>query len=260
MHVAGSLHRCDVADALDLPFAVFDVGMHRDRDVGEQRPRRCGPDDELARGVTRQGERDVDGIRLYRLVTLRHLVRRQRGTATRAVRQDFVAAIQQRLLVQALEQPPHGLDVRIAVRDVGVLVVEPVADAVRQRFPVGLVLEDAVLAQLVEPLDAVRLDCALAVDVERFLDFDLDRQAVRIPPRDAGHALPQHRVIAADQILQGARENVMDPRPAVGGRWAFEENERRAVARRLDDAREQPLVLPGGEQLFFQLVDRLRRI
>ena len=187
-------------------------------------------------------------------------MRRQRGTTTGAVRQDFVAAIEQRLLVQALEQPPHRLDVRIAVRDVRVLVIEPIADAVRQRFPVGLVLEDAVLAQLVEPLDAVRLDLALAVDVERFLDFDLDRQTMRVPSRDAGHALPQHRVIAADQILQGARENVMDPRPAVGGRWAFEENERRAVARRLDDARQQPLILPRGEQLFFQLVDRLRRV
>src|SRR5205807_9496372 len=108
----------------------------RDRDVGEQRPRRYGQDDELARGVTRQGKRDIDGIRLYRLVTLRHLVRRQRGTATRAIRQDFVAAIEQRLLVQALEQPPHRLDVRIAVRDVGMLVVEPITEAVRQRFPV----------------------------------------------------------------------------------------------------------------------------
>src|SRR2546430_10553211 len=113
-------------------------------------------------------------------------------------------------------------------------------DAVRQRFPVRLVLEDALLAQLVEPLDSVRFDLAFAVDVERLLDSDLDRQAVRVPPRDAGHALPQHRVVTADQIFQGSRENVMDSRPAVCGRRAFEENERRTVARRVTDAREQP--------------------
>src|SRR2546430_12487303 len=57
-------------------------------------------------------------------------------------------------------------------------------DAVRQRFPVRLVLEDALLAQLVEPLDSVRFDLAFAVDVERLLDFDLDRQAVRDRSRE----------------------------------------------------------------------------
>src|SRR5205814_5564315 len=55
----------------------------------------------------------------------------------------------------------------------------------------------------------------ISVDLERLFDFDLDRQAVCVPARDACHALPQHRVITADQIFERAREDVMDARPAV---------------------------------------------
>src|SRR5204863_423792 len=73
-----------------------------------------------------------------------HKVRR---TATRAVRQHFVAAVEQRLVVQPLEQPPHRLDVLVRVRDVRVLVVEPVPDPVGERFPIGFVREHTLAAQ-----------------------------------------------------------------------------------------------------------------
>src|SRR6185503_767967 len=124
-------------------------------------------------------------------------------------------------------------------------------------FPVGFVGEDALPAQPVELVDPVGFDLALAVDLELFLDFDLDRQAVRVPPRDAGHPLPQHRVVAAHQILDGAREDMVDARASVGRRRPFEEHEGRAVARRLAHLRKQTLVLPRGEQLLLQRVDRL---
>src|SRR6266540_1346774 len=117
---------------------------------------------------------------------------------------------------------------------------------------IGLVLEHAVAAQLVEALDAVRFDLPLAADVERFLHLDLDRQAVGIPAGDARHALPQHRVVAADQVLERARKDVMDPRPPVGRRRAFIEDERRPVAGGVADAREQALVLPRREQLLLE--------
>src|SRR3989442_6819422 len=85
---------------------------------------------------------------------------------------------------------------------------------------------------------------------------DLDRQAVRVPAGHAGHAVAQHRVEAADQVLDGAREDVVDAGAAVGGGWSLEEDERRAVALSFLGAREQPLVLPRGQQLFFQRIHR----
>src|SRR5213076_365614 len=88
--------------------------------------------------------------------------------------------------------------------------------------------------QLVELRDAVRLDLLLARDAERLLDFDVDGQAVCVPPGDARDALPQHRVVAADQIFDGAREHVMDARASIGRRRPFVKHEGRAVPGRLD--------------------------
>ncbi len=136
------------------------------------------------------------------------------------------------------------------------LVVQPVGDALGQGLPIGLVLEDVLPALAVELRHAVRLDLLLAADVQRALHLDLDREAVRVPPRDARDAVPQHRLIPANEILDGAREDVMDPRPAVRRGGALEEDEGRVVARRLLDAREQPLVLPGREELFLQRIRR----
>ena len=268
VHVAGTRHGRDVVDRLavligERVFAILQVRVHGYRHVRHEGPRRRRPDDELARDVAfsaEESERDVDRVGLHGLVPLRHFMRRERRAAARAVRQHFVPAIQQRLFVQPLEQPPHGLDVVIAVGDVWAFVVEPIGDAVRQRFPIGLVLEHAFAAELVEPLDAVRFDLALAVDLERLLDLDLDGQPVRVPPRDARDRLPQHRVKATDQILERPREDVVDAGPAIRGRRSLKEDERRTVARGVADAGEQPLVFPRREQMFFQLVDRLGQV
>src|SRR3989442_532578 len=134
----------------------------------------------------------------------RQLVGAERGAAARAVRQHLVATVEERLVVQPLQEPPHRLDVLGRVGDVGALVVEPVGDPLGEIFPVRLVREHVLAAQRVELLDAERLDLLLAADVQLLLDLDLDRQAVRVPARDARDAVPEHRLIAAHQVLDGA--------------------------------------------------------
>ena len=128
-------------------------------------------------------QRDVDARILDVLVALRDFVARQRRAAARAVRKDLVAAIQQTLVVQRRERPPHALDVVVAVRDVRIAVVEPEADALAQLLPVAAVLPDALAAEPVELLDADLFDLLLAADAELLLDFDLDGKAVRVPAR-----------------------------------------------------------------------------
>ena len=142
-----------------------------------------------------------------------------------------MAPVQQVPLVQPLEQPPDALDVVVAERDVRVLVVQPVADPVGELLPFGLVLEDALPGAGVELLHAEPLDVLLAGELELLLDLDLDRQAVGIPPGDAGHRLALHRVEPADQILDRAGEDVMDAGPAVRGGRALEEHEGRPLRR-----------------------------
>src|SRR6185437_3107447 len=117
----------------------------------------------------------------------------------RAVWQNLVPAIEQRLIVQRLQRPPHALDVVVRVRRVGVVVVEPVADARAQPLPLLAVLEHALAAEPVELRYAERLDLLLAADAELLLDFDLDRQAVGVPPGFALDAIALHCAVTAEE-------------------------------------------------------------
>ena len=136
------------------------------------------------------------------------------------------------------------------------LVVEPVADARAQLLPLAAILEHALAAEPIELGDAERLDLLLAADAELLLDLDLDRQAVRVPARLSRDTEALHRAMAAEEILDRAREHVMDARPAVRRRRTFEEHEVGAPsrARRASARRDPPL--PAREQLALDVVGR----
>ena len=148
----------DQAPIAHLVLAVLEVGMRRHGDVRQQRPGRRGPDQQLARRVIGEREGHVHRVGGDLLVAERQLVAREHRAAPGAVRQHAVAAIEQVALMQPAEQPPDRLDVVLAARDVRMLVVEPVADPVGQRFPIPLVLEDAVPRARVELRHAEPLD------------------------------------------------------------------------------------------------------
>src|SRR5690606_35578805 len=95
------------------------------------------------------------------LVALGDLVRGERGLAARAVGGDTEAAVDQVVVPEALEDPPARLDITRVVGDVGVISVDPEADAVRHPLPLLDVAEDRLAALAVELLDAVRLDLRL---------------------------------------------------------------------------------------------------
>src|SRR5262249_19496214 len=130
----------------------------------------------------------------------------------------------------------------------------PVPYAVRQCFPVGLVPEDTFPAQPVEFLDSELFDIRLAADPQRLLYLDFDRKAMSIPAGDAGNRLTQQGVIAADQILDGPGENVMNPRLAVRRGRTLEEDERLPFARPFERLGEEALFLPLIEDLFLQRI------
>ena len=111
------------------------------------------------------------------------------------------------------------------------LVVEPVRDPVGEGLPLRLVLEHALPGAGVELLHAEALDVLLPAELELLLDLDLHRQPVGVPAGDAGDRFALHRVEAADQVLDGPGEDVMDAGPAVGGRRTLVEHEGRPALR-----------------------------
>ena len=216
--------------------------MHRRGDVADERPGRRGPDgqrDGRAGGAgqplgrrRRQPEAHVDRVLGDVLVALGDLVARDRRAAARAVGHDLEALVEQALVPDAAQQPPDRLDVLVGERVVGVVEVDPEADALGHPVPVLEVGEDALAAEVVELGDAVLLDLLLAVDAEPALDLELDRQAVAVPARLARHAVAAHRLVAREDVLEDARQDVVRARPAVGRRRALVEDEQGGVRSR----------------------------
>src|SRR4029079_6119053 len=121
------------------------------------------------------------------------------------------------------QRPPDGLDVGVAEGDVGVVQVDPEADALREARPLVDVAEHGLPALLVELGDPVRLDLVLFLDAERALDLQLDRQPVAVPAGLARHAVAAHRAVPRVDVLEDAREDVVRARSPVRGRRALVE-------------------------------------
>ena len=99
------------------------------------------------RRLGREREAHVDGILGDVLVALRHLVAADRRAAARAVGHDLVALVEQALVPDLPQQPPHRLDVLVGVGVVGVVEVDPEADALGEALPLLEVGGDALAAR-----------------------------------------------------------------------------------------------------------------
>ena len=147
----------------------------------------------------------------------------ERGFATWAMRRRAAGFVDQSGVPEGLEDPPAGLDVLGRVGAVGVGHVDPERHPFGHVLPLLDVLHHRLAAVAVELGDAVFLDRRFAVEAEHLLDLDLDRQAVGVPAALARDALAAHGLIAGEEVLEHAREHVVDARRAVGGRRAFVE-------------------------------------
>src|SRR5258708_4010849 len=152
-------------------------------------------------------------------------------------------------VVQHLERPPHAFDVFIRVGGVGVIVVEPIGDAVAELLPVAAIPKHALPAPPVELGNAQRFDLRFAADPKLLFDLDLDRQAVRVPSRLAQHTKPLHGPMATEEVLDGPGEDVMDTGLTVRGRRALEEHETWAAFAGWQCALEQADGEPRGQYL-----------
>src|SRR5262249_20169004 len=148
------------------------AGVHGDRRVGHQRPRRGGPDQQVRAGqqwagAVRHGtQREPDGDPrvgdLPAHVGLAHLAVGQRGLAPGAVRADPEVLDKQALVKDDLQRPPNGFDVVRVHGAVGPGQVDPVAKPVGEVLERVDVPEHRFTAALVECGDPVTFDVLLA--------------------------------------------------------------------------------------------------
>ena len=168
----------------------------------------------------------------------------ERGLAAGTVRCGTAGLVDQSGVPEGLEDPPAGLDVFGRVGAVGVGHVDPERHPFGHVLPLLDVLHHRLAAVSVELGDAVLLDRGLAVEAEHLLDFDLDGQAVSVPAALARDSLAAHGLVAGEEVLEHAREHVVDAGRAVGGRRAFVEGVDVVFGTFLDRAAEDVALAP----------------
>ena len=171
---------------------------------------------------------DGDGRVLAHLVDVvvhPQLVVGQRRLVLPAVGQHAEALVDQALLVQLLEGPDdrlHELGVHGAVV---VVEVDPARLAGDVVAPLAGVLQHRLAAGLVELLDAQLDDLVGGLDAVEAHRLELGGQAVGVPAEAALDPLAAHRLVARDQVLDVAGEQVAVVRQPVGERRAVVEDE-----------------------------------
>ena len=203
-------------------------------------------------GGVRVDEAQPDVGRLVLLVAvdvgLAQLVARQCRAAARAVGHDLEVLVEQPLVEELLQVPPHRFDVGRVERPVGLVHVDPVADAGGQAGELVDVGVHRLPAQPGELGDAdLLLYLLLARDAELLLDLHLDREPVGVPPGPAGHEGAVHRAEPAEEVLVDPGPDMVQARHPVGGGRALVEHPGWRARAPLNGAFEHAVRRPAGQ-------------
>ena len=131
--------------------------------------------------------------------------------------------------------------------------VEPEAETFAHLAPLVDVLVHRRLAARVELGDAVLLDLLLAADLQGALDLELDGESVRVPSGLARHRESGHLLVAREDVLVRAGEDVVQAGQPVGRRRSLVEHVRGRVATHRQAALEDAGALPELEDLELRL-------
>ncbi len=242
---------------------VGELGRGGDRGVGDERPRRRRPHDELVAGLNLAAARGDREPHVHRGVDdvavgagLAELVAGERRPIAGAVRDDLQALVQQPLLVDRLQRPPHRLDVVGVKRAVRVVEVDPEADPLGEPVPVLDVAEHLLAAAGVELGDPVALDVGLRGEAELGLDGELDGQSVAVPTALALDPVAAHRAVPGKHVLEHPGEHVVGARGAVRGRRPLVEHPRIGALAAGERLREHVLLAPALQHALLQLGER----
>ena len=218
-------------------------GMHRDRDVGEDRRRTDGRDRDAVLPVA-VGERVADRDERVVHVLVHDLEVRDRRLVERAPVDDAVRAVDPAAVPEPDEERHDGADVVVVHREALARVVERGSEApvlAHDRSP-----------GLLEPLPRA-LDERLAPDVvarqpllrELLLDDVLGRDARVVVPGLPERVEAAHPVPADEDVLERAVQGVAQVEPARDVRRRDADHERRLVATGAGTGGVEALGLPG---------------
>ena len=225
---------------------IIDTGPYAEGGIGRECPGSGRPCEEIQPVNACDLELRYAGSVLDIAVAARlvELVAAESGTCGRRIRLYGLALVEQPLRVYLLQEPPERLDVAVVVGDVGVVHVDPIADALGKGTPLGRIFHHLLAAGAVVVLDAYLPSYVFLGDAELLLHSQLDGQSVGVPSRAAAHLVSGLGLVAAYRILYGAGHYMVNARHAVGGRRPLEEDELRRALPKPERGSESILLLP----------------
>jgi hypothetical protein len=248
-----------------LDHGVGQAGPRRQAQVGRQRPRRRGPGPHLRGAVAEQlaggagaGGVELEGDGERRVlagtggVVETDLEVRQRGLGPPRVGHDAVGLVDEALVPQPLEGPDHGLHVGEVHGLVVVVEVDPAGLSGDVALPLVRVAQHRGAAVVVEAVDAVLGDGQATRDAGLLLDHHLRGKAVAVPAEAPVDPLAPHGLVAGDDVLDVAGQQVAVVGEPVGEGRAVVEDELVVERALLDGALEGVLLRPAVEQPPFQ--------
>src|SRR5437660_864358 len=245
-----------------VPFRERDVllrGMHRDREIRRQGPRRRGPDHregatlaEHRLELGRNGRhRELDPDRRRPLVLVLDLGLRERGPTMHAPVDGLQALVDQTASDEAAELARDDRLVRGIHRDVRIV---PVAEHAQTLELASLDVDEAervfpTLAALLDRIHRVTHVDAGLVETELLVDLVLDRQSVTVPARHVDGVESGHRAALDDHVLQDLVQDVAEMEVAVGVRRCVVQDPDGAVGRGVPNALVDSERFPPREHL-----------
>ena len=178
-------------------------------------------------------------------VAVDHLVLGQRRATSRAPRHRTVAFVEPASFLADLQDVPDVRDVQVAVGEVRVRPVHPLAHADRALGDGGGRTVHTRSARVGELADPVRLDVALAVEIQLTLDLHLDPETLAIEAVLVTLIEAAHRLVALVDVLIGTGPGAVNAHAFhVRGDRTVEERKPRAARVLLAEHLEGVLALP----------------
>ena len=208
---------------------IVDVGTHAQRRIGRKGPGRGSPGQEVEILLPFHPELNGGRSVAHVLVAagLIEFVGTEAGAVRGRIRLNGVSLVQETLVIDFPEKVPQRLDVTVVVGDVRVVHIHPVSYPLRHVHPLLGVFHHLLAAGGVIFLHRhLRADVGLG-DTQFLFDAQFHGKSVGVPSGATGYPVAGLRLVPADGILDGTGHHMMDARHAVGGRRAFEKNERR---------------------------------
>ena len=204
---------------------IIDLGMHRDRGIGDQGPRRGRPYQQVGArpGPAGQRETHIDRGVGNILIALGDLVIGQGGLIAGTVGGDPMILDEQALVEDLLQRPPFRFDVGGIHRPIGLLQIDPIAHPAGQLGELADMARYRGPAEPVELGDSHGLDLALVIDAQFLLDRQFDGQPMAIPAGLAVDPAALHRLETGEYVLEDPCLDVVGAGMPVRGRWALEE-------------------------------------